>query len=617
MVPARLFPFLLFLLALAPPALAQGPITLGVPHEGHIADQFEEDVWTIAGVSSGDSLIVAATNLTQGGFVPEFLVTGPTAFDSLYFYTSTASVARVRVNETGTFTLTASSYQFSTHVGDYRIVVLKAPGAFTVPGGDQGGTLAEGMAVAGLAPAGDIDPWTFAACAGARVRLQLTEVPPDAGNQFNPALYVFAPNGSLFASYADTTGVDITTLPLAAAGTYTLVVYGANNSNTGSAAYSLTVSGLCGTAPAPPTGQPDAYTTSIDTTLTVPAPGVLANDASPASLPMTASIASQPQHGAVTLAANGGFTYTPTAGYTGADAFSYRPADANGQGNVTTVSIAVNAVAQPNPPGSLHAALVAGNLVTLQWTPPVSGPAPTGYLLEGGLAPGDTLASVPTGGPNPVFTFSAPSGSFYVRMRSVAGVQVSGPSNEIVIHVNVPVPPSPPDGLLGTASGTALALAWKNTYGGGAPTGLILDVTGPVSASLPLALSDLFTFPAVPPGAFTFALRATNAAGTSAPSNSVALVFPQACSGLPGPPANLLAYAVGPTVFVSWEPAASGAAPTSYSLDVTGAATLSLPVGPLRAVSGAVAPGAYTFRVAAANACGTSALSPPFTVTVP
>lgn len=618
MVAARLLTVLLVLMAAtALPARAQGPVTFGVPHEGHIADQLEEDLWTIAGVTSGDSLIVAATNLTQGGFVPEFLITGPTAFDSLYLNTSTASVARFRVTETGTFTLKAKSYQFSTHVGDYRFVVLKAPGTFTVPAGDQGGTLTSGQAVAGQAPAGDVDPWTFTGCVGATPRLQLNETPPDAGNQFNPAVHLFAPNGAHVDSFADTVAIDVTTLPLQAAGTYTLVVYGALGSNTGPSAYSLTVSGMCGSTPAPPTGQPDAYTTTINTALTVPAPGVLANDTSPGSLPMTASVVSQPQHGTVTLAANGGFTYTPTSGYTGADAFTYRPADANGQGNVTTVSIAVNAIAQPNPPTGLHAKLIAGNVVTLQWTPPVAGPVPTGYVLEGGLAPGDTIASVPTGSTNPVFSFGAPSGSFFVRMRTVAGALVSAASNEIVIHVNVPVPPSPPSGLLGMASGTAVALAWKNTYAGGAPTGLLLDVSGPVSASLPLALADLFTFPAVPPGAFTFSVRATNAAGTSAPSNSVALTFPQACSGVPQPPANLVAYRQGATLFVSWDPAGSGAAPTAYLLDVTGAVTLSLPVGPLRAVSGGVGPGTYTFRVAAANACGTSPLTGPVSVTIP
>ena len=59
--------------------------------------------------------------------------------------------------------------------------------------------------------------------------------------------------------------------------------------------------------------------------------------------------------------------------------------------------------------------------MTLQWQPPASGTAPTSYQLEGGINPGQTLAIMPTGSNAPVFTFTAPPGSFYVRMRSVAG----------------------------------------------------------------------------------------------------------------------------------------------------------------------------------------------------
>ncbi len=95
------------------------------------------------------------------------------------------------------------------------------------------------------------------------------------------------------------------------------------------------------------------------------------------------------------------------------------------------------------------------------------------------------------------------------------------------------------------------------------------------------------------------------------------LSFPQACSGAPQPPANLFAYAQGTTLFLSWTPATTGGAPTNYTIDVTGAATLTLPVGAARSVSGAVGPGTYTLRVSASNACGTSGLSAPATAVVP
>ena len=55
---------------------------------------------------------------------------------------------------------------------------------------------------------------------------------------------------------------------------------------------------------------------------------------------MTAVLAAGPAHGALTLNANGSFTYTPQSGYQGADSFTYRAS--NGQlSNVATVRITV------------------------------------------------------------------------------------------------------------------------------------------------------------------------------------------------------------------------------------------------------------------------------------
>ena len=124
--------------------------------------------------------------------------------------------------------------------------------------------------------------------------------------------------------------------------------------------------------------------------------------------------------------------------------------------------------------------------MTLQWTPPSSGPAPTGYVLEGGVNPGEVLASIATGSTAPIVTIVAPTGSFYVRMLTQTASGRSPASNEIRIHVNVPVPPSAPTNLLGLVNGNTIALAWKNTFAGGSPANLVLDVTGSLATSIPL-----------------------------------------------------------------------------------------------------------------------------------
>jgi hypothetical protein len=82
------------------------------------------------------------------------------------------------------------------------------------------------------------------------------------------------------------------------------------------------------------------------------------------------------------------------------------------------------------------------------------------------------------------------------------------------------------------------------------------------------------------------------------------------------PAADFVAYGVGQTVFIDWAPAATGPAPTSSVLNVTGSFVGGVATTG-RALSGTVGPGSYTLNVIAVNACGASAASAPRTVVVP
>ena len=111
--------------------------------------------------------------------------------------------------------------------------------------------------------------------------------------------------------------------------------YRANNGqNSNTAAVTLTVT------PRPPTAVDDSYTIALGETLTVAAPGVLANDANPGNAPLTAVLVEEPLSGALNLAADGSFTYTSTEEFAGQDSFTYR-ADNGLASNVATVIIAV------------------------------------------------------------------------------------------------------------------------------------------------------------------------------------------------------------------------------------------------------------------------------------
>jgi VCBS repeat-containing protein len=93
-----------------------------------------------------------------------------------------------------------------------------------------------------------------------------------------------------------------------------------------------------------PVAQPDSYTTAEDTTLNVPAPGLLANDTDVENDPLSAALVTSPAHGTVTLNANGSFSYTPAANYNGPDSFTYRASDGAAESATVTVSLTVTPV---------------------------------------------------------------------------------------------------------------------------------------------------------------------------------------------------------------------------------------------------------------------------------
>jgi VCBS repeat-containing protein len=96
----------------------------------------------------------------------------------------------------------------------------------------------------------------------------------------------------------------------------------------------------------PPAARDDSYRTGQDTPLTVPAPGVLANDSDPDGDRLIVSNVkggpvTGPAHGTLSLNSDGSFTYTPAAGFTGQDSFTYRASDGILTSNVATVTITV------------------------------------------------------------------------------------------------------------------------------------------------------------------------------------------------------------------------------------------------------------------------------------
>ncbi|MCH8924060.1 MAG: tandem-95 repeat protein, partial [Planctomycetes bacterium] len=95
--------------------------------------------------------------------------------------------------------------------------------------------------------------------------------------------------------------------------------------------------------PDPPIARDDDYRTPTGTLLEVsPAEGVLDNDTSVEGGSLSARVDVGPQHGALELAADGSLSYTPEAGFSGADVFTYIAHDGAADSPPASVTIIVN-----------------------------------------------------------------------------------------------------------------------------------------------------------------------------------------------------------------------------------------------------------------------------------
>lgn len=363
----------------------------------------------------------------------------------------------------------------------------------------------------------------------------------------------------------------------------------------------------------PPTAVADTYADGLSLGIVRDAEnGVLSNDVSNGGGPMTAVLVSGPTTGDLVLRGDGSFSYRPPLDRLTYDVvFTYRAVDAAGSSAVVSVRLIDGLSARV--PTNFEVAKIIGGVpqlgafrpqVVVRFDPPVLGPAPDQYALSGGVVPGQTLAQIFTGSPNPIYEFTAPaSGSYFIRVHGVTGGVIGAPSNEVPLNLDTTVAPSAPANLLGAADGSHLTLAWKNTFTGGLPTNSFLRVTGAVSLTVPLGQTDTFSYAGVPDGTYTFEVFNGNASGPSTASNRVTLTFPGPCMP-PEPPTDFLAYVNGRLYGAIWNLPTNGPAPNGYLLDVVSPIfTGRLPLRTTN-IRANVVPGIYDVSVVATTACG-------------
>ena len=261
---------------------------------------------------------------------------------------------------------------------------------------------------------------------------------------------------------------------------------------------------------------------------------------------------------------------------------------------------------------------------------------PNGYTNNNYLGSTTTLSN---GGDTASATVSLgtlPAGSYTVQFygrgtpcfASAYNFTWSTPTTLVVSSASAPGTPS---SVIATAhSDGSVGLAWAAPASNGAtitsytitPTPACPGCTGVSVTGSPASAATSVTGLATGTS-YTFAVTATNSAGTSSPSSASNAVVPATA---PNPPTAPTAVANDDgSVSLAWAaPADNGASITGYTLTPTpacaGCAGLSVtgnPAATSTSVTGLTTGTSYTFTVTATNSAGTSSASPASTALVP
>ncbi len=331
---------------------------------------------------------------------------------------------------------------------------------------------------------------------------RVTAISPGLGES-QPITFTVTPsNGSLFSSgpAISATGT-LTFTPAANASGSTSVAVSISDGVTTVALGSFTIT----ITPVndPPTALPDSYGAAEETTLVVAAPGVLGNDSDIDSGALTAILNVGPSDGSLSLSANGGFSYTPDADFTGQDSFTYHARD--GSANSTVVTVTISVTNDNDAPIAVNDSASTTEDVQLVRS------AATGVLVNDDDIDGDGLtaqlvAPPATGSlalqPDGSYTFTPPAngtGPFTFTYRASDGQALSNVATVTMTVTPVNDPPVGNSDAYAPTEDVALVVS--------AATGVLADDTDVDSATLTAVLVSLPTHGTLTlqaSGAFTY-----------------------------------------------------------------------------------------------------------------
>jgi len=221
-------------------ARAQGPLTNGWTHTGLIGVGGEVDSWTFD-ANVRDTIVIRVGEITQtNNFTPRIRLMNPLGIQQVVDSGPVVVGIAATATNTGTFTVMIDGVAANA-TGAYRVTLLKAPGAFAVAPGDEGGPLTNGVTHTGNIDVGDVDVWTFSANAGDNLTLRMGEL--TAGGTLTPGLWIYGPNGAQLDFFGSSTVAAEVSVRATNSGTFTVAVadFNAGSAYGGIGGYRLTL----------------------------------------------------------------------------------------------------------------------------------------------------------------------------------------------------------------------------------------------------------------------------------------------------------------------------------------------------------------------------------------
>lgn len=289
--------------------------------------------------------------------------------------------------------------------------------------------------------------------------------------------------------------------------------------------------------------EDDAFSTDEDSVLSVLATqGVLANDAHLPGDTLRAEVVAGPEHGTLSLGADGAFTYTPAMDYAGMDAFTYRALAGQTPSSTATVRLTV----RPKP----DAPRTEPDAYSTDEDTPLVVAAEQGVLINDREPDGDALTAATDQPPAHGTLTLAPSGAFTYtpapnwngtdtfRYLATDGVLASAPTTVTLTVRPRNDAPTAREAHFRMAAGSVLEVPFW--------LGLLLDasdveesaltvslVTAPSQGELALRPDGSFTYapPATFNGEVRFTYRVSDGELTSSPATVIVTVQPP--PGLP------------------------------------------------------------------------------------